>query len=139
MFSRSFLLVAPLKLMLAAFATLLLLTTMIASNAAAESSKTAHPNVLLIVSDDHRPDTIAALANDVIRTPNLDALVRRGSVFMRATCANPICTPSRGEIFSGCSGFRTGVLDFGDQPEQGFTSFVETMQTGGYETFYVGK
>lgn len=97
------------------------------------------PNVLLIVSDDQRPDTIAALGNDVIQTPNLDSLVRRSSRFTRAVCANPICTPSRGEILSGCSGFRTGVLDFGGKQPPGFVSFAETMQRGGYQTSYVGK
>ena len=71
------------------------------------------PNVLLIVSDDQRPDTIAALGNPVIETPNLDRLARRGSVFTNATCANPICTPSRAELLTGCSGFRNGVFDFG--------------------------
>ncbi len=104
-----------------------------------ETSEAAPPNVLLIVSDDQRPDTIAALGNDVIRTPNLDALVRHGSVCTRAICANPICTPSRGEILSGCSGFRTGVLDFGGKAPAGFASFAGTMQRGGYETSYVGK
>ena len=59
-----------------------------------------HPNILLIVSDDQRSDTIAALGNKVIRTPNLDRLVRGGTSFTRATCGNPICTPSRAEILS---------------------------------------
>ena len=49
------------------------------------------PNVLLMVTDDQRPDTIAALGNSIIKTPSLDELVRRGSTFTRATCANPIC------------------------------------------------
>ena len=71
------------------------------------------PNVLLIVSDDQRPDTIAALGNSVIQTPNLDRLVRRGSVFTRAICANPICTPSRAELITGCTGLRNGVFDSG--------------------------
>ena len=72
-----------------------------------------HPNVVLIVSDDQRPDTIAALGNPIIRTPGLDDLVRRGVAFTSATCANPICTPSRAEILSGCTGYRNGVFDFG--------------------------
>ncbi|MFG0261348.1 MAG: sulfatase-like hydrolase/transferase [Novipirellula sp. JB048] len=109
------------------------------ASALGQTSDAGPPNVLLIVSDDQRPDTIAALGNEVIRTPNLDALVRCSSVFTRAICANPICTPSRGEILSGCSGFRTGVLDFGGRRPDGFVSFAETMQRGGYETLYVGK
>lgn len=116
-----------------------ILLLIILSPAFGQTSDAAQPNVLLIVSDDQRPDTIAALGNDVIRTPHLDALVRRSSVFTRAVCANPICTPSRGEIMSGCSGFRTGVLDFGSEQPKGFVSFAETLRSGGYETSYVGK
>ena len=102
-------------------------------------SNAAQHNVLLIVSDDQRPDTIRALGNDTIKTPYLDSLVRDGSVFTRAICANPICTPSRGELLSGCSGFRTGVLDFGGNRPSGFTYFADAMVAEGYETFYVGK
>lgn len=105
----------------------------------ADSAAEPRPNVLLIVSDDQRADTISALGNDEIRTPHLDGLVRRSSVFMRAVCANPICTPSRAEILSGCSGFRTGVLDFSIKPHSGFTSFAETLQANGYRTCYIGK
>ena len=62
-----------------------------------------HPNVIFLLSDDQRPDTIAALGNPVIQTPNLDRLVREGSTFTQATCANPLCLPSRAEILSGQS------------------------------------
>ncbi len=97
------------------------------------------PNILLIVSDDQRPDTIAALGNDVIRTPNLDALVARGSVFTRTSCANPICTPSRGEILTGCNGFNNGVLDFGQRFRDGLTPIAEALGNVGYRTYHVGK
>ena len=40
-----------------------------------------HPNVLLLLSDDQRPDTIHALGNRVIRTPHLDRLVEAGTTF----------------------------------------------------------
>ena len=66
----------------------------------------ARPNVLLIVSDDQRPDTIHALGNERIETPNLDRLVTEGCAFTRATCGNPICTPSRAEILTGSCSFR---------------------------------
>ena len=67
------------------------------------------PNFLVIVSDDQRPDTIAALGNPLIETPNLDQLVRRGTTFTRATCAFPLCVPSRAEILTGASAFQNGV------------------------------
>lgn len=97
------------------------------------------PNVLLIVSDDQRPDTIAALGNPAIRTPHLDALVKLGTTFTRAVAPNPICTPSRAEIISGCTGFRNGIFDFGGQFSSGLTLLPQALQTAGYHTWYVGK
>lgn len=104
------------------------------------SSATATPpNVLLLVSDDQRPDTIHALGNSIIQTPNLDQLVKSGSSFTRATCANPICTPSRAEILTGCSGFRCGVMDFGKPIHSATPTLSKWFTKAGYTTSYVGK
>ncbi|MDB4637911.1 MAG: sulfatase-like hydrolase/transferase [Planctomycetaceae bacterium] len=97
------------------------------------------PNVLFLLSDDQQPDTIHALGNSVINTPHLDGLVRSGTSFSKAICANPICTPSRAEILSGCDGFTNGVIDFGRRIDPGLTLWPEAMQNAGYETGYVGK
>jgi arylsulfatase A-like enzyme len=103
------------------------------------ASAAERPNILLIVSDDQRPDTIAALGNQVIRTPYLDRLVREGTAFTRATCGNPICTPSRAEILSGCSSFRSGVIDFGKPIDPELPLMARWFGDAGYRTSYVGK
>src|SRR5437868_150042 len=64
------------------------------------------PNILLLYSDDQRFDTVAALGNKVIRTPNLDRLVKRGFTFRRTFVTVPVCTPSRAELMTGRSAFR---------------------------------
>ena len=97
------------------------------------------PNVLLIVSDDQRPDTIGALGNEIIRTPHLDRLVARGTVFTRAITACPLCTPSRAELMSGASSLRNGVSDFGGKIRPEAALLAETMRKAGYRTWYVGK
>jgi arylsulfatase A-like enzyme len=99
----------------------------------------ARPNVLLIVSDDQRPDTIHALGNDLIDTPNLDRLAREGCAFTRATCGNPICTPSRAEILTGSCSFRNGVNDFGRKIAPDIPLMPRWFQDAGYQTWYVGK
>lgn len=96
-------------------------------------------NVVFLLTDDQRPDTIAALGNPVIETPHLDSLVREGTVFTRAICANPICTPSRAEILSGTSGFRNDVLDFGKKIAPELSLWPQSMKDAGYHTWYVGK
>lgn len=102
----------------------------------AESSQRL--NVLLIVSDDQRPDTIAALGNRTIETPHLDSLVRQGVVFRRAICANPLCVPSRAELLSGRDSFQNGFFQDG-RLRSDLTLWPRVMQMVGYRTWYVGK
>ncbi len=98
------------------------------------------PNVLVVVTDDQRPDTIGALGNPVIRTPNLDRLVDRGTAFTRAVASYPLCVPSRSEILTGCTAFRNGVYPgHGVDPTDGLASWAEAMRKAGYRTWYVGK
>jgi arylsulfatase A-like enzyme len=100
------------------------------------------PNVLLIMSDDQRPDSVGVYQSADQRpaeTPNLDALARRGIRFTRAVSPNPICTPARAEIMTGCSGFRSGVLDFGGREAPGLAKWAQSFQDAGYRTCYIGK
>lgn len=102
------------------------------------------PNVLFLLSDDQRPDTIGALGNEHVRTPHLDALVRRGTVFTRAVSAYPLCSPSRAEIMTACSGFRTRMRGNAGMRATGkaqidMVTWAKTMQNAGYHTWYVGK
>ena len=59
------------------------------------------PNILWICTDQQRYDTIGALGNDHINTPNIDRLVQEGVAFTHAYCQNPICTPSRASFLTG--------------------------------------
>ena len=116
-----------------------LLLACIATPAVAQDDRSPRPNVLFLLSDDQRPDTIRALGNPAIETPHLDALVRTGTVFTRAVSPNPICTPARAEIMTGCSSLRNGVLDFGGKVLPRLTLWAEAMRAAGYHTWYVGK
>ena len=59
------------------------------------------PNILWICTDQQRYDSIAALGNSAVSTPNLDALARQGLAFERAYCQSPVCTPSRASFLTG--------------------------------------
>lgn len=72
------------------------------AGAAAAQQGAALPNILWICTDQQRWDTIGALGNEHIRTPNQDRLAASGVAFTRAYCQNPICTPSRGSFMTGC-------------------------------------
>lgn len=83
--------------------------TMVGRPLAADPAGSARPNVLILFADDQRADTIAALGNPVIKTPNLDRLVRRGVAFDRAAMQaafNPATgVPSRLMLLTGRSLF----------------------------------
>jgi arylsulfatase A-like enzyme len=59
------------------------------------------PNILWICTDQQRWDTIGALSNDRINTPNIDRLVAEGVACTHAFCQSPICTPSRASFLTG--------------------------------------
>ena len=67
------------------------------------------PNILFLLTDDQRADTIHALGNSVIQTPYLDRLVRSGLTFTNAYCMGSdvpaVCYPSRTMLLSGRSLF----------------------------------
>jgi len=97
------------------------------------------PNILFLISDDQRPDTIGALGNTLIHTPNLDRLVREGTTFTRAIVAVPICVASRAEIMTGRDGLRNGNNDFGFSPAAGVPHWATALSQAGYATCYTGK
>ena len=95
------------------------------------------PNILFLFTDDQRFDTIHALGNAEIRTPNLDRLVRRGTALTHACIMGgthgAICQPSRAMLMTGRTQFRV-PNDIGD-----FVTFPQWLRSYGYRTFGTGK
>jgi arylsulfatase A-like enzyme len=102
-------------------------------------SPARRPNVLFILSDDQRFDTISALGNPHIHTPHLDDLAHRGTAFARHFCTTPICTPARAEILTGCQSFRNQVPWFGMPINPELVLLPQVFQGAGYHTIHVGK
>lgn len=107
------------------------------------------PNVLFVMTDQQRFDTIAALGNSHIRTPNLDGLVQRGVSFTRAYSTCPVCVPARHTIRTGCEPPTTRAFhNKVSPPVAGQADTMEgrcgpflarTMRNLGYRTFGIGK
>jgi arylsulfatase A-like enzyme len=93
--------------------------------------------VLVLLSDDQRADTIQALGNPHLRTPAVDALVARGTVFDRGYCMGSmqgaVCVPSRAMMLSGRSLFRI------DEQLRGCDTWPEAFARAGHRTFLTGK
>lgn len=78
-----------------------------ASDHDAQSRK---PNVVVLMSDQHRPDLMTCAGRDLVPTPNLDRIAARGVRFERAYCPYPVCTPSRMSFLTGLHAHHHGVL-----------------------------
>jgi arylsulfatase A-like enzyme len=101
------------------------------------------PNVVFILSDDQRPDTIRALGNKQIKTPNLDRLVQSGLTFTQAFCmgstVGAVCIPSRAMILSGRSLYRAvSGTNSAAIPRQA-ALWPEEFRKAGYQTIGIGK
>jgi len=98
------------------------------------------PNVLLLLTDDQRADTIAALGNPVVKTPNLDQLARSGLVFRNAYCfgsnSPAVCLPSRNMLLSGRYYSRWAGRDFAPADQ---SNLPDALKRAGYETWHEGK
>ena len=105
--------------------------------ATTHAASPSRPNILFIFADDQRADTIAALGNAHIQTPNLDRLVRRGVSFNRAYMMGGMnaatCVPSRAMLLSGRSLFNI------DQALTRDETWPAAFGRAGYTTFISGK
>lgn len=101
------------------------------------TSKAQPPNVLILFTDDQQADTIAALGNHRIHTPNLDRLVHRGLTMERAYMQGAMnaatCIPSRAMLLSGRSLFSLDEQLLDD------ITWPEAFARSGYTTFITGK
>jgi len=97
------------------------------------------PNVMFLLTDDQRPDTISALGNPRIVTPNLDELATKGFVLSNAynlgSNVPAVCSPSRNMILSGRAYFRWEGRFAPPEP----ANLADSMRNFGYETYHHGK
>ena len=105
------------------------------------------PNVLILLADDLRPDAIGALGNPDVNTPNLDALVERGTTFTRAYCmggnSGAVCAPSRAMLLSGRHRFQLPqdfLVPWGKVTGEPVPPLLpERFRAAGWRTFATGK
>ena len=103
------------------------------------------PNILLITTDQQRYDTLGVHGADWMKTPNLDALAKRGALFTHAYTQNPVCIPSRACLQTGRYTHQHGVeymeavIDDTPGLRAWEITMMERLQCAGYRTGAFGK
>lgn len=116
------------------------LTVTLAGTSTKMYSKPAKPNILWICTDQQRWDTIHALGNPYIQTPNIDRLVETGVAFTHAHCTTPICTPSRANFLTGYYASTLHACTNGNDHWEGAEPLItKTLADIGYDCGLSGK
>ena len=121
---------------------LLLLMLVFSSVSFAADSTEVRPNVIFILTDDQRYDSVGFMGNRIVKTPNLDQLASEGVVFDNAYVTSAICTPSRACYMLGQYERRHGInFNSGTamSPNAWAKSYPVLLRKHGYFTGYVGK
>jgi arylsulfatase A-like enzyme len=94
------------------------------------------PNIIFIITDQQRYDTIASLGYPHVETPNLDRLVREGITFAQCHVTAASCAAARASLFKGYYPHTTGILKNADTWRR---SWVERLNDSGYYCTNIGK
>jgi choline-sulfatase len=97
------------------------------------------PNVLLIMSDQHKRSCMGAYGDPVVRTPHLDALAAGSVRFTDAYCANPVCTPSRASLMTGLYSHHHEAQDNAHPYAARHKTIAHHFSAAGYSTGLIGK
>ena len=97
------------------------------------------PNILFLMSDQHRADIAGYAGDAIVRTPVLDELARKGVVFNNAYTPAPICIPARQSMAAGQLPRTCGCEVFGEDLAPGHMTFARRLSQYGYATVACGK
>ncbi|MCZ2342098.1 MAG: sulfatase [Bacteroidales bacterium] len=98
-------------------------------------------NVVMLLADDWRWDTLGCAPNPIVQTPHLDALARDGIRFTQCRVTTSICMVSRASILTGQHMARHGIDRFGKPitPEAWAETYPAQLRAAGYHIGFVGK
>ncbi|GAB4034060.1 sulfatase family protein [Spirosoma gilvum] len=120
---------------------------LLSSSVAQQTSRTIaqttadKPNVIFLLTDDHRWDALGATGNSIIQTPNLDDLASKGMLFKNAYVTTAICCVSRASLLSGQYMSRHRINDFDTpfSPAALAQTYPLLFKKAGYKIGFIGK
>lgn len=99
----------------------------------------ARPNIVWLLTDQHRADVLGAAGHPVVRTPNLDRLAAEGTLFENAYCQGPLCVPARASLLTERYVRDHGASTNRKAPVAGLPTMVQAIRDAGYHTTAIGK
>ncbi len=108
---------------------------------ASEAASLVRPNIVFLLTDDQRWDTLGCMGNRIIQTPHLDRLAADGTLFRNAFVTTSICAVSRASFLSGQYQRRHKIDDFSKtfSPEAWSQTYPALLRQHGYRTGFIGK
>ena len=97
------------------------------------------PNILFILTDDHRYDAFSCKGHPVVKTPNLDRIANEGADFTNTFVTTALCSPSRASFLTGQYAHRHGVVTNHTMWNDDNVTFMELIKKAGYDTAFIGK
>jgi len=105
----------------------------------AHAGSAKRPNILFIMSDQHRWDFMGCTGHPLVQTPNMDRLAEQGALFDAAYCHWPVCVPSRMSVITGRYPHSHGTLGNAYSLPQDQQTIGHYLKTLGYQTAAIGK
>jgi arylsulfatase A-like enzyme len=102
-------------------------------------AKEKKPNILFILTDDHRYDAFSCMGHPVVKTPNLDRIANEGVNFTNSFCTTSLCSPSRASFLTGQYAHTHGVVTNHTMWNNSNVTFMELIKNAGYDTAFIGK
>jgi N-acetylglucosamine-6-sulfatase len=99
----------------------------------------ARPNIIFILTDDHRWDALSCMGHPFIQTPNLDRIAAEGVLFQNAFVTTSLCSPSRASFLTGQYAHTHGVVTNHTPWDNRNTTLLELLKKVGYDTAFIGK
>jgi len=101
--------------------------------------KSNRPNILVIMTDQHRADYLSCLGSSPVPTPNIDRIARKGVTFTNAYCPYPVCVASRMSFLTGQYAHTTGAITNKDHLDWRYRTIAHHFNDQGYITGLIGK
>jgi len=97
------------------------------------------PNVVFILPDEWRAQSLGCMGNPDVKTPHLDKLASEGTLFRHTLSNTPLCCPARANMLTGTYPSRNGMVANDLRLRESTTTMGELFSRAGYKTGYVGK